>query len=326
MGGLIQDWFNLIDGTNLPLMISGKTQLIGLIGWPVSHSFSPAMHNAALAQLGLDWVYVPLPVRPDEVKTAVLALPTLNFRGVNVTVPYKQAVMPFLDEIEVGAQAIGAVNTIVVNKDERRGARSEGPEVKSEGRITQLSNYQLHGHNTDWTGFLADLAEHGVETEGRDCIVLGAGGSARAVVHALGQKGARVHLLARRMKQAAEVVNAIGSSRLTAAPLSDLAKVAANMTAPLIVNSTPLGTMPNVNSSVWPDELPFPPQAILYDLVYNPRETKLMQQAQAAGCQAINGLGMLIHQGAEAFRLWTGQQPDVAVMHDTIWRRIYGKD
>ena len=293
-------------------MISGKTQLVGLIGWPVSHSFSPAMHNAALAQLGLDWAYVPLPVLPEDVATAVPALPSLNFRGVNVTVPHKQAVMPFLAQIEAGAQAIGAVNTIV---------------VQGSGRASEAvhSHYQLYGYNTDWTGFLADLQEHGVMVKGRDCLVLGAGGSARAVAYALRQRGARVIVLARRLEQAQAVVKDLPSGELTAAPLTLLSTLIAQTTRPLIVNSTPLGMAPNRDSSVWPDDLPFPHHAILYDLVYNPIETKLMQQAQAAGCQAINGLGMLIHQGAEAFRLWTGLHPDVEVMREAVWRQLYDK-
>ena len=320
-------------------MISGKTQLIGLIGWPVSHSFSPAMHNAALAQLGLDWAYVPLPVRPEEVGTAVPALPTLGFRGVNVTVPHKQDVMPFLHEIEPGAQTIGAVNTIVVVRSGGAGVQGSRGAGESHASsithhtsrqlpnypITQLPNYQLHGHNTDWTGFLADLQENGVAVAGRDCLVLGAGGSARAVAYGLVQQGARVWLLARRMEQAGAVVAAIGFERLVARPLSQLSAIVADTTAPLIINSTPLGMTPDTDNTIWPDDLPFPLHAVLYDLVYNPVETKLMRQAQAAGCQVMNGLGMLIHQGAEAFRLWTGQQPDLAVMRQAVWRYIHGK-
>jgi shikimate dehydrogenase len=280
------------------------------------------MHNAALAHLGLDWVYVPLPVRSEEVGTAVAALPTLNFRGVNVTVPHKQAVMPFLDEVEAGARAIGAVNTIVV----RRSGGTAEPGSGGERRTTHDAlRPQLHGHNTDWTGFLADLQEHGVAVAGRDCLILGAGGSARAVAYGFARQGARVTILARRVEQAEEVVNVISSGRLTAAPLTELATVVANMTAPLIINSTPLGMTPQVEASIWPDDLPLPVDVVLYDLVYNPIETKLLRQGQAAGCQTINGLGMLIHQGAEAFRLWTGQQPDLAVMREAVQRHVYGK-
>jgi shikimate dehydrogenase len=299
-------------------VISGNTQLVGLIGWPVSHSFSPAMHNAALAQLGLDWVYVPLPVRPEKVKTAVPALPALNFRGVNVTVPHKQAVIPYLDEIEAGAQAIGAVNTIVVQRG--RGAEEQG----SRGEEEQSPNYHLRGHNTDWTGFLADLQEYKVMVAERDCLILGAGGSARAVAYALAQQGARVQVLARRMEQAEILTAALHSERVTARPLAQLATIVAATSAPLIVNTTPLGMTPNIDSTIWPDDVPFPSHTILYDLVYNPIETKLMQQARTAGCQVINGLGMLIQQGAEASRLWTGQNPDLTVMREAVWKHIHG--
>lgn len=281
-------------------LLTGATQLVGLMGWPVGHSFSPAMHNAALAQLGLDWVYVPLPVREGDVGTAVAGLPALGFRGVNVTIPHKQAVIPFLSDIEAGAKAIGAVNTIVVQRAEEES--------------------RLHGYNSDWRGFLADLQANGVDVAGRDCLVLGAGGSARAVVYGLLQEGARVWLLARRLAQAEAILaQDLGAAgKLVVGSLAELPRVAADLYAPLIVNTTPLGMSPHVAGSVWPDELPFPAQAVLYDLVYNPLETRLMQQAQAAGCQALNGLGMLIQQGAVAFKLWTGQEPDVAVMRQAL--------
>jgi len=285
--------------------ITGKTQLIGLIGWPVSHSFSPAMHNAAAAAAGLDWLYVPLPVHPDDIGAAVGGLPALGFRGVNITVPHKQAVIPYLDEIDPGAKGIGAVNTILINK-------SHPPVVR------------LIGYNTDWSGFLADLEVLDVPVAGRDCLVLGAGGSARAVAYALASAGGRVQVLARRVAQARQLVADLGKELpanrhvLTGRPLSELAAAVRRMVAPLIVNTTPLGMTPAVDASPWPDGLPFPPGAFVYDLVYNPRRTRLMQQAEAAGCRAANGLGMLVHQGALAFQLWTGVMPDTAVMRQAI--------
>lgn len=279
--------------------LNGKTQLIGLIGWPVSHSFSPAMHNAAAEALGLNWAYVPLPVAPDQVAAAVSGLAALGFRGVNVTVPHKQAVMSLLDELEPGARAIGAVNTIVVGEN---------------GRLT--------GHNTDWSGFLADLQAHEIILANRDCLLLGAGGSARAVAYGLAQSGARVHVMARRMVQANELVTDLRpylpQAQLSSRPLDQLPEAAASTTAPLIVNSTPLGMTPYEQRSPWPNGLPFPADAVVYDLVYNPPFTRLMQQAEAAGCYAVNGLGMLVQQGAKAFALWTGQQPDTTVMRRAI--------
>ena len=148
-------------------MINGATKLVGLIGWPVEHSLSPAMHNAAFASLGLNWVYVPLPVPPGTVEAAVKGLAALGFQGANVTVPHKQAVMPYLDELTEAAKIIGAVNTIVVGGAE---AHSRTP---------------LRGDNTDAEGFIRALREGGFEPQGSSATVLGAGGAARAVVYAL---------------------------------------------------------------------------------------------------------------------------------------------
>lgn len=283
--------------------INGKTQIIGLLGWPVSHSFSPRMHNAAADAAGLNWAYMALPVRPELVETAVCGLPALGFRGVNVTIPHKQAVMPMLDDIEDGAKAIGAVNTIKVDWQD--------------DNIPFLS-----GYNTDWSGFLADLAELDVPFAGRDCLILGAGGSARAVAYALASQGAKsVMVLSRRLEQAEELVEKIRPftpNVLHINPLNALQNVVQSTTAPLIVNTTPLGMSPNVESSVWPDELPFPANSFVYDLVYNPPQTNLMTQAQNAGCGAANGLGMLIWQGVKAFEIWTGVSPDVSVMREAV--------
>lgn len=289
---------NRLPITDYRLPITGATTLLGLIGWPVAHSFSPAMHNAALADLGLDYVYVPLPVQPENVTTAVRGLGALGFRGVNVTVPHKQAVMPLLDEIEAGAKAIGAVNTI-------------------------LFDGRLIGYNTDWSGFLADLAELQVAVDGRDCLVLGAGGSARAIAYGLAQAGGRVQVLARRLAQAETLVAEVGAflaeGVLRARPLAALEAITPHCTTPLIVNTTPLGMTPHETESIWPHNLPFPDGSFVYDLVYNPRQTKLMQQAQAADCGAANGLGMLVQQGARAFEIWIGQSPNLAVMQ-SVWQ------
>lgn len=299
----------------LRITVNGKTKLLGIIGWPVAHSFSPAMHNAALADRGLDYVYVPLPVHPDEVATAVSALPTLGFRGVNVTVPHKQAVMPLLDELEDAAQAIGAVNTVVVSRNPLSVTRETDYGLR-------ITNYELRmkGYNTDWSGFLADLSELGVAVNGRDCLILGAGGSARAVAYALAKSGGRVQVVARRPEQAGELVAALRpyASDVAARPTTDLAAIVATLTTPLIVNTTPLGMSPHPENSPWPDGLSLPPGAFVYDLVYNPRETTFIRQAQAAGLPTANGLGMLVHQGARAFELWTGHKPNIQLMRAMV--------
>lgn len=284
------------------MTIDGKTQLVGLLGWPVSHSFSPAMHNAAIEALDLNWIYIPMPVRPADLPAALGGLPALGFRGVNVTVPHKQQVLPFLDEVETGARVIGAVNTITIKP------RPHSPD-----------KWLLSGANTDWNGFLADLAAQDVSVLQRDSLVLGAGGSARGIVFALLQAEANVHVLARRLEQAEQIGHDFQDfGQVQTGSLADLPKYIADLNAPLIVNCTPLGMTPNIDWSVWPAELSFPAGAFAYDLVYNPADTLFMQQALASGCRASNGLGMLVYQGAFSFEIWTNQKPDLAIMRRAL--------
>jgi shikimate dehydrogenase len=264
--------------------------IIGLIGHPVAHSKSPHMQHAAFAHVGLtDWRYElwdtpleALPARMREVSERD------DVAGCNVTVPHKQAVMPYLNAVSEHARAIGAVNTIF-----------------KRGRY-------LLGDNTDWTGFLADLKFHGVGVgEGTRALVLGAGGSARAVVYALASQGARVLIYNRTPERARSLLDALANSPylrevrencITVASLADPVCRMAN----LIVNCTSVGMWPNVDASPWPDAVPFPDQVVLYDLIYKPEITKLMTQASASGARVIGGLGMLAEQGAAAFEKWTG--------------------
>lgn len=283
-------------------VITSKSQIVGLIGWPVGHSVSPKMHNAAFAALNLPWCYIPLPVPVEpaaRIGEAVLGLRALGLAGANVTVPHKQAVMPYLDHLSPAAQAMGAVNTIVVGKD---------------GTLT--------GDNTDAPGFVADLQDHGVGVEGKRVLVLGAGGSARAVVFGLGQAGvAAITVANRTVDRAAALVESL-AAHLPACPLAacalpdDLADVAAD--AEIVVNTTSLGMSPNVDTTPWPEELPLRPSQVVYDLVYNPRRTRFLTHAEACGAQAIGGIGMLVWQGAIAFERWTGVRPSVEVMRQAI--------
>ena len=282
--------------------ISGKTNMVGLIGWPVSHSVSPPMHNAAFAELGLDWCYVPLPVpiEPfDRIGEAVRGLRALGLRGANVTVPHKQAVMPHLDWLTPAAQAIGAVNTIRVEAD---GA--------------------LSGDNTDAPGFVADLREHGADPMGKNVVVLGAGGSARAIVYGLAANGALDILIVNRTLDKAESLAAqmqtlFPSCRIAAHPrVNELAEIAGQ--ADLIVNTTSLGMTPHTAGLPWETDIPFSAHQAVYDLVYNPPQTRLLQKATADGAQAIGGLGMLIWQGAIAFERWTEIAAPVDVMRRTV--------
>ena len=275
--------------------ITGKTRLIGIIGWPVEHSLSPAMNNAAFSALGLDYCYVPLPVAPGRLKGAVEGLQALGFVGANVTVPHKEAVMAHLDEVTSEARAIGAVNTIVIQ----------------DGRFI--------GYNTDWRGFLAALRDGGFAPEGKRAVVLGAGGAARAVVYALGTAKAEIVILNRTLSRAEALVRGLSPLfpliSLVPLPLNEEILLEQAAVAHLLVNATPLGMWPEVEGSPWPEGLAFPSHLTVFDLVYNPRRTKLLDQAEAAGAKAISGLGMLVHQGAEAFRLWTGVDPPLAAMY-----------
>jgi len=258
------------------------------------------MHRAAASGLDFDLAYIRLPVHPDDLGAAIRGLPALGFRGVNVTIPHKEAVIPLLDEIDPAAKIIGAVNTIVIQGQPGREKR-------------------LVGFNSDWSGFLVDLKDLGQEVEGRHCYILGAGGSARAITYALASSGGRVSLFARRIEQAQALIDELVGQepdfQLNTYDWRDIGRiVGAGPANPLIVNCTPLGQEPNVASSPWPEHGKFPPGSFVYDLVYNPPETSFMRQALSAGCQAANGLGLLVQQGAKAFQLWTGDEPNLEKM------------
>jgi shikimate dehydrogenase len=258
---------------------------LGLIGYPVSHSLSPRIQNAALQACGLEGDYSVFPVAPDGIqalKNLLASVRSGEMTGFNVTIPHKQNVIPLLDELAPTAQAIGAVNVIF-----RRGDK-------------------LVGDNTDAPGFLADLKKvlntEKLRHKELRALVLGAGGSARSVVYALCNNGWQVTLAARRTEQAQELAaqyNNLGLLELNPHyfQLPDV---------DLIVNTTPIGMTPNVDQSPLPDGMLLPKQMKIYDLVYNPRETKLVRDARAQGLQATTGLGMLIEQAALGFTLWTG--------------------
>jgi shikimate dehydrogenase len=261
---------------------------LALLGYPLDHSVSPAMHAAALAALGLtDWRYTALPVPPTALPEVVGWLREPDYAGANVTVPHKAAVITHLDGLTPVADAIGAVNTI----------------LKRDGRLI--------GHNTDAAGLLADVYAHGVRVERRPVLVLGAGGAARAAVAALAGVGARLRILARRTQQA-EALRQIAAVEIF--PWTPLGLLDASDGAALIVNATPLGMAPHSTASPWIDGTPFPPDAFVYDLVYNPADTVLLRQARFAGLGAATGLGMLVEQGALALELWTGRAAPRAVM------------
>lgn len=277
-----------------------KVLHLGLVGWPLGHSLSPRLHNAALAALNLPGEYqlYPVPSFPegqvrlaellDQVRTGAGSA----VHGLNVTIPHKQNVLPLLDELTPTAAAIGAANLLFLEA----------------GRLT--------GDNADAAAFLADLRRNGLTATvsgNQTALILGAGGSARAVVYALANTGWRVWITARRVEQASALAASLPGtgSGMHVLPLRPDAFAGAY---DLIVNTTPVGMFPDVESSPWPSELPFPPGAGVYDLIYNPSETVLVRQARAAGLRAANGLGMLVEQAAVAFETWSGQAAPLAAM------------
>jgi shikimate dehydrogenase len=277
-------------------MIDGHTQLVGLIGWPVEHSLSPAMHNAAFEAFGLNWRYLPLSVRPGEVEKAVRGLAALGFQGANVTVPHKRAVFPALASLSPAARALGAVNTVVVQRLDH-----------------QTST--VHGANTDADGFVGALQHGGLTpTDTTTALVVGAGGAARGVVYGLLTAGTgRIVVLNRGFERALVLVRDLAgqddglASRLSALPLSTEVLVETARGADLLVNATTVGMWPRTEGSVWPDGVPLPAHLVVFDLVYNPLETHLLRQARESGAHPIDGLGMLVRQGVLSFDLWTGR-------------------
>jgi shikimate dehydrogenase len=265
--------------------VGGSTRTVGIIGWPVSHSLSPAIHNAAFAALGLDWVYVPLPVHPLELLAALTGLGALRFAGANVTMPHKAAVADLIDDLSEDAYRLHAVNTIVVDGD------------------------RLRGENTDAPGFERFLRlDAGFDPSGRAALIFGAGGAGRACALALARGGAAsIVVAAREPARVADVASAIEGfgTAVHAVAFDD----AVDVDADLIVNATPLG--------VRQESLPLPSvdrDTLVVDLLYHPAITPLQVEARSGGAVAFGGIGLLLHQAALSFEMWTGQQPSLEVM------------
>lgn len=268
---------------------------LGLIGYPLGHSLSPKIHSAALKACNLQGDYSLFPIHPED-KPALQALLTRvrsgEIHGLNVTIPHKQNVIAFMDDLTPTAQVIGAVNTIYMRGN------------------------KLIGDNTDAPGFLSDLkrVSNSSFSIPHSALVLGAGGSARAVVYALLNDGWNVTIAARRIEQAQQLADSFTNYQL---PITNLAVLSLS-TFQLIVNTTPLGMTPNIDTSPLPENTVLSKNTFVYDLVYNPRETKLVRDARAQGLNASTGLGMLIEQAALAFEKWTGHNPPREVLYQAV--------
>lgn len=261
---------------------SGETRIAGVIGWPVRHSRSPAIHNAAYRALGLDWRYVAFPVPPGAVPAALAGVRALGIEGLSVTMPHKGAAAAAVDRLSADAAALGAVNS-----------------VHRDGEL-------LIGDNTDGGGFVDSLAAEGVDPAGRRCVVLGAGGAARAVIRALALAGAAEVVVINRDARRASIAAAL------AGPEGRVGDATALAGADLLVNATPVGM--GDDAAVAIDPGPLPAHAVVADLVYHPRQTPLLVAAEACGLRTVGGIGMLVHQAARQLEAWTGLAPPIDAM------------
>lgn len=286
----------------MDVSVDARTRVIALIGDPVEHSLSPLIHNTALQAAGLNRIYVAFHVAPPQVEKAVEGLRALDFIGANVTAPHKQSVISALDELSPQARAIGAVNTIV--------RRDSG---------------RLAGDNTDVTGFLAPLLDVAADVKGEPMLIIGTGGAARAVAYALLTTFQPSDLvLAARTPAHGEQLAADLSPHdkkgvLRVAETADLR--ASISQARLIVNATPVGTHPNLDDTPAPEADVFGPDHIVYDLVYNPEQTRLLRDAADRGAHTIGGLEMLIAQAAAAYVQWTGHEMPMDAVRSALRRR-----
>ncbi len=289
----------------LAMEINGETKLTGIIGYPLTYTISPHLHNAAFDALGLNIKYVPMVVNPEFLPSAVSGLKALGFIGVNVTMPHKERIMGLLDHLDREAEMIGAVNTVVF----RDGAAL--------------------GYNTDGRGFIEALSEAGFSPGGTKAAVIGAGGAARAVVAELAALDCEVTVINRTVQRARDLVADLGK-RFPNSSLKVLefdAEAADRIReAELVVNSTPVGMVRSDREGL-ESELPIPVSSIrrgqvIFDLVYTPLETQLLREAGARGAKPIGGLRMLVHQAAASFEIWTGMRPPLGVMDEAAARAL----
>jgi shikimate dehydrogenase len=281
----------------------------GLIGYPLEHSYSPLLHQTALAKTNLAGDYKLFPVMPgpganQNLRDYVDLLTSGKLQGLNVTIPHKQTIIEILDETTSLSNAIGAVNAVYLDQG------------------------QVIGHNFDAPAFESELLSTGVGDR-KNALVLGAGGACRAVCYALLARGWQVQIAARRKTQIQAIQNQMsanfGQNSVQPLDLSYESLEPNIKSVELIVNTTPLGMAPHLDISPWPTGLAFPKSAVLFDLIYNPAWTKLMEQASMSGLQCLNGSGMLVEQAALSFELWTGVKAPRAAMHAALERELTPK-
>ena len=274
------------------MVISGKTRVYGVIGDPIEHSLSPAMHNAAFNHLKLDCVFLAFRVKAAELEDAVRGMRGLGIHGLNVTMPHKDAVTKYLDEVDATVKFLGSVNTI----------------LNDDGRLL--------GFNTDGVGALRALRDNGVDLNGKKLLLLGAGGAAKAIAHAFAKEVEELYILNRASEKAKDLAEALSRAlgrKVVGDALSPSAVQRNLRDADVLINATSAGMHPNINQSlVAPQWLK--PDLTVMDIVYNPLETKLAKDAKAAGARVVSGVEMLLYQGAASFEIWTGLSAPIELM------------
>ncbi len=281
------------------MKINGKSRVCAIIGNPVDHSLSPVMHNAAFKELRLNLVYVAFTVKSRELKTAILGAKSLGLQGLNITMPHKHVAMNYLDEVDVTAKSVGAVNTVLFN------------------------NGKLIGYNTDGKGAISALQENGVYTEEKKMILLGAGGAAKAIAYQASQNLDELVILNRNPEKAKKLAESLKNfgAKMKSGTLSHEIMKKEMPTTDILVNATSLGMHPNSNCSPVPSDI-LRSDLCVMDIIYNPLDTQLTKDAKAKGAKVVSGLEMLIYQGAIAFEIWTKCPAPIEVMRKAALKEL----
>ena len=298
--------------------INAATRVCAVFGSPIRHSASPAMHNAAFAALGLNWRYVAFEVDPKNLRAAIQGAKAMNFAGINLTVPHKLLAMNMVDALDVSAKVWGAVNTIRFEGRTEKSGWLPLCELENETPVETRSV----GFNTDADGLSNSLREDlKFELRGKRVLLLGAGGAGRSAALKLAAESvAELFLVNRTFSKALEIRTEIQNNFPSVYVGLDYPKTEAD----LILNATSLGLKPEDPLPLDENVFPLKETHAVYDMIYRPAETKLLAAAKAAGCNTANGLGMLLHQGAKAFEIWTDLPAPLAVMRRALEENIYG--
>lgn len=286
-------------GDRLNLNIDASTKLLGVIGSPIAQSISPRMHNLAFSYLGLNYVYLAFDVDNNNLEDAINALRTLDVKGFNVTMPNKKKVIPLLDEISIEAQMIGSVNTVLND------------------------NGKLIGYNTDGKGYVRSLREEGIDINGSKIVIVGAGGATSSVAIQLALDGAKeIYIMNRTYESALQITEKIQANIPTCKSIAlelDESKLHEVLyDKDILINSTSIGMSPREDECIISSPEILYTNLIVSDLIYKPRKTKLLSYGEEKGCKIINGIGMVICQGAEAFKIWTGQEMPVKYIYEKL--------